>query len=80
MNSSLLALLRISGLTVVGAFLGTMSSVTTMPTTLLEWKAAVMPALWAAFVAERVLVQSTVTADLAAAVAPAAPAAMAVKK
>lgn len=73
MNKSLLSLVKVIGLTAVSVFLGTLSSVNTMPTTLAEWKAAVVPALWAVFLAERLLVQSAVTADLTATPPPAPP-------
>lgn len=81
--SNLAPLAKISGLTIAGAFLGALSSASTMPTTFAEWKAVLLPALWAAFLAERVLLQSTVGAQLAASplpypgtITPAAPAAL----
>ena len=67
--SSLAPFLKISALTVAGAFLGSLSSVQSMPSSLAEWKAVVLPALWASFLAERVLMSQAV----AAAAVPAAP-------
>jgi len=71
--SSLMPFLKISGLTVAGALLGSLSSVSVMPSSFAEWKAMLLPALWAAFLAERLLLQQTVASSAIAAVAPAPP-------
>ncbi len=66
MNPTLLSLLKISGITVSAAFLSALSTMTMMPTTLVEWKQAIMPAVWAAFIAERVLLQQTLAKQVVA--------------
>jgi len=70
--SSLVPFLKISALTIAGAFLGTLSSVNTMPSSLAEWKAVVLPALWASFLAERLLMSQAVASAVAAPAAPVA--------
>ena len=69
MNPALVSILKVSGITISAAFLSALSTMTAMPTSLVEWKAAIMPAVWAAFIAERVLLQQTLAKQVVGPVA-----------
>ena len=72
MNQNLVATLRMAGLTFAGALLGALGT-GSIPTTVMEAKAVLLPALGAAVAAELVFVRAQVAAALASAPSPAAP-------